>query len=56
MLRYLTDEEEPTRKQLNAKRQAVDYLMGDYSGLVFVSVMWCQISIMSEVGEFTPFY
>ena len=41
---------------MRATRQAVAYLMGNSSGLGFRSVIWSQIRLVSEVGEFTPLY
>ena len=49
-LNQLKEEENPPRRKLRSKRKAVDYLMGDASGLGFGSVIWSQRRLALEAG------
>ena len=55
-LKHLEYGERPSRRQMRAMRQVVDYLMGDSSGMGFGSIMWYQSRLVSEAVEFTPMY
>ena len=48
--------QDPLQIQLRWQIQAVDYLMGDASGLGFGSVLWGQVKMVSESLEFTSLY
>ena len=46
----LTEQQTPPRRQLMAQRQAVAYILGDASGLVFRLMLWVQGKLVSESG------
>ena len=52
----LNEDQAPPRRQLKEQRQPVSYLMVYAIGLGFGSVLWGQGKLVSESGEFTPFY
>ena len=55
-LEILIEGKVPPRRRPRSMRQVVAYLMRDSSGLGFGLIMWSQIRLLLESGEFNPIY